>query len=403
MNLLFLISPLLIYFPLIIPNVETQPWLALSLSVLVLLGSMSKASVSLAILSAWFVFFVLVLAAIGTPLGSSLSAVQLLIGPLYLFAALRMKLIPPKRKHVDYLVIIFIIIGMVEIFAPGIYFLVADSILNRHAVASGYIGLSFLTPEPTYAVLSLVYVLFMALWSRQYWGAKSGLLEVALVILILTTLSTYALILLPLVLFFYWPKTSIISLVILLVAASLLATLPHLDAEESFRAAVAASRLLLVDKTDGLLSAISYADPSIGSRLITNVASYGSITKAPLGLGLGCDSTVKAVDLLKMFYAYDNPVIGDMLRFGCVKPQSYLAALFLAFGYGAIVIILITTHYIIKVRKFYLAETQKGIWWAALVVGLFVLVIQGQMSNPVPWLLLYFSLSKKILCGRELA
>jgi hypothetical protein len=84
-----------------------------------------------------------------------------------------------------------------------------------------------------------------------------------------------------------------------------------------------------------------------------------------------------------------NEVISSVGLKGCMKPQSYLSAISLGLGGYAIfllsgLVVLVLT----RVRqKLGIDHFQFDLFCVAMVM----LTVQVQITNPIPWLILYFS------------
>jgi hypothetical protein len=168
------------------------------------------------------------------------------------------------------------------------------------------------------------------------------------------------------------------------------------DNEESVRVIVALTRLLTVDFSD-FLPSISALDSSIGSRLTTNAASFLTFLYSPTGLGLNCSAIPKAFNAAGYYFVFDNDVLAAVMNDGCLKPQSYLATVFLGLGTISIIFLALLG---VCIRHAY-PKNNHTIWIHPISIALVILVLQGQLTSPIPWLLVYigmigFPISSKI-------
>lgn len=158
--------------------------------------------------------------------------------------------------------------------------------------------------------------------------------------------------------------------------------------DDSIRAVVAVSRLLSTDFSD-FLPAISIADSSLGSRLATNTASFLTLLHSPLGLGLSCEAVPKALDAAGFDFALNNPVLIGVLQDGCLKPQSYAATV--GIGLGALSLVFLPL--LIALIRSALGAVRRPFWASPLVLAGVILVVQGQLTSPIPWILIYLALT----------
>jgi len=316
-------------------------------------------------------------------------SIQALVGPIIFLGIVALWAAPPSRRVMSCVALYFILVAMLEWFFPDIYRVIASDLLTRASVSDGHRGVSLLTTEPTYAAISILYFLFLAIWSGEYWGYSHRWIEPVLAICMMATGSTYLILFLLALAFLRWPLVTGMAVTTLLVFISIFGVYA-LDNDQSVRLIVAASRVLAVD-LDNILSSISMLDSSIGSRLVTNVASYITPFHSPFGMGLNCESLPNALYAARFDFAYDNPVISFAMYNGCLKPQSYFAAITLGFGMFSVIfffLILLTCRHIARLSK-------QKIWSSAFVVAVIVLAVQGQITNPIPWIMLFIAFNLK--------
>ena len=380
-------APLLLYFPRFIPNVETQSLLITGVALFGLLfGQKQNAARSFLWLVIAVMFWILSKTLIDGGFSNSLGLFQILIGPLVLFGALGLQAPPPSRKAMAGVAIYFLFCAVLEILLPEIYRLLASTLLSRVSVTDGHRGVSLLTPEPTYAAISLIYFVMLAWWSGKHWGFRYRWIEPALVFCLLATGSTYVALLLLAIAYVQWPRVMVLGTVAAIIGIRLI-TVDALGNDESIRAVVAVSRLLATDFND-FLPAISLVDSSLGSRLATNSASFLTLSHSPLGLGLSCAAVPNAFEAAGFHFALTNAVLVEVIEDGCVKPQSYLASVALGLGIVSLAFLSLLIALVIRSAR----PLPRSIWMAPLAVAVVMLVIQGQITNPIPWLLIFFAL-----------
>lgn len=386
-NWLYL-SPLLIYFPRLVPGVETQPLVPLIVALVALATGPQRRPKLLGVLLLLLVGLLVSLRVLALESIEGIAGIaNLLIGPVFLLAVMASGRPPPDRHAIAVVASLFAAFAALEIFAGPVYAAFAGALLDRFSVADGHRGLSFMTPEPSYASISLAYVLVLGLWSRAYHGTRHAWTEWVVGSLLIATLSTYGWLLLMAIAAGRWPRTAALALggVVLIVSG---ATTTGLDNDESVRAVVALSRLLAADWST-LLTSLSLVDSSLGSRIITNVAGWASVGIAPFGFGTGCQAIGRALEQLGWDFAYSNAVIVQVLETGCLKPQSYLPNLLLTFGALAVPLLVATVGGVAWALS---RPVHHRTWWPPLAVATVLLVVQGQITNPIPWMLLYFGL-----------
>jgi hypothetical protein len=320
-------------------------------------------------------------------LSSSIGLIQILIGPLILFGALGLRAPPPSRRVMAGITIFFVLCAAFEILAPGAYYALASTLLSRASVADGHRGISLLTPEPTYAAISVIYFLMLAWWSGKHWGFRFRWIEPVLAFCLIATGSTYVGLLLFVLACVRWPRRMVLVTTATVIVVPLIGV-GALSNDDSIRAVVAVSRLLSTDFSD-FLPAISIADSSLGSRLATNTASFLTLLHSPLGLGLGCEAVPKALEAAGFDFAFDNAVLIHLLEDGCVKPQSYAATV--GIGLGALSLVFLPL--LIALIRSAHGAVRRPLWASPLVLAGVMLVVQGQLSSPIPWILIFLALT----------
>jgi len=382
------ITPLFLYFPRFLPSIETQPLLVTLVAILGLVfGRNRRAALAFAGLACVLMFWITVRIGLNGTFSSSIGLIQILIGPLVLFGVLGLRAPPPSRRVMAAVTIYFVLCAAVEILAPGAYDALASTLLSRASVADGHRGISLLTPEPTYAAISVIYFLMLAWWSGKHWGFRFRWIEPVLAFCLIATGSTYVGLLLLALACVRWPRLMVLAATATVIVVPLIGV-GALGNDDSIRAVVAISRLLSTDFSD-FLPAISIADSSIGSRLATNTASFFTILNSPLGLGLSCEAVPQALDAAGFDFAFNNEVLIDVLQDGCLKPQSYLATV--GIGLGALSLVFLPL--LITLIRSALGTVRRPFWASPLVLASVMLVVQGQLSSPIPWILIFLALT----------
>jgi len=385
------VAPLFLYFPPLFPGVETQPLVAVCAAAYGLMkGGNRKAPVSFLVLALVLLLWIAFRFLIGDAPTPSVGLLQILVGPIMLFGAMAQGAPPPSRRVMAWITIYFVASAAFEIALPGAYGALAKSILSRANVTDGSRGVSLFTPEPTYAVITAIYFLLVARWSGEYWGWRYRWIEPMLALCLLATGSTYAGLLLLVLAYVRWPRVMLLSTLAGMAIIPVLGIVA-LDNEDSIRAVVAISRVMASDFTD-FLPSISLIDSSLGSRLATNTASFLTPVHSPLGLGLDCSSVPSAFDAAGFSFVYDNPVLREVMDEGCLKPQSYAASIALGLGGLSLIFVGLMTG----LARYARGAMRRSLWPAPAAVALVILIVQGQLTSPVPWLLAYMA-----LCARH--
>jgi hypothetical protein len=279
--------------------------------------------------------------------------------------------------------------AILEIAFPSLYESLGNMVLDRVTVFDGHRGISLFTPEPTYAAISLTYIFLLALWSGEYSGRKYPWIEWILVLLLILTFSSYSIILLAVIFFAYWPRLFMAIFFVSLITLPILLTV-DMDNIKLIRAFAAVTAIYTSDFSN-FLQSISQIDPSIGSRLLTNFASFETPSFSLLGLGLGCNSVPTAFDSLGYYFALSNEVLAQVYAGGCIKPQSYGAASALGLGFMVLPFLI---YLLIAMPASLYVRQRRPLWRVALWCGLLMLIIQSQLSSPIPWMLIFFSIAR---------
>ena len=386
------ITPLFLYFPRFLTSIETQPLLVTLVAVFGLVfGRNRRAALAFVGLGCVLMFWIAVRIGLGGTFSSSIGLIQILIGPLILLGLLALRAPPPSRRLIAGVTIYFVVCAALEILSPVAYYNIASTILSRANVSDGHRGISLLTPEPTYAAISVFYFLMLAWWSGKYWGFRIRWIEPILVFCLMATGSTYVILLLLALACVHWPRQMFLLTIITFISVPLIGV-SALGNDDSIRAVVAISRIISIDFSD-FLPAISMADSSVGSRLVTNAASFLTIVHSPLGLGLNCEALPKALDAAGYEFAFQNEALIAALENGCLKPQSYTATVVIGLGALSLVFFPLLITLILGAR----GTVRRRFWTAPLVLAGVMLVVQAQLSSPIPWFLIFLGLNSDLI------
>jgi hypothetical protein len=88
-------------------------------------------------------------------------------------------------------------------------------------------------------------------------------------------------------------------------------------------------------------------------------------------------------------FAFSNTVLQAVMDEGCLKPQSYAATA--ALGLGAFSLVLLFV--IVVMCRYARGGGRRALWLSPMALAFVVLVVQGQLTNPIPWLLIFFALN----------
>lgn len=387
MSSFFLLTPFLIYFPRLIPGIETQPWFALGFSAFAIMSTRAGKIGAASVVTAVCLLAVVVSVVGGAPSSAGLATLQFAVGPIFLCGVLAWKPLPPSRRCMALVATILAMLAALELLVPAVYQALAGLFLDRVTVTDGHRGLSVLTPEPTYASISLLYGLILAVWSRRCWGSQFPWVEWVFATLLLLTFSTYALLMMLVLAMLYRPRTVLFCATAAAAVVVLHGSNSGFDPEDSVRAVVAVSRLLSTD-FDSLLPSISLLDPSLGYRLISLSAGASTVMVKPLGFGLGCSSVGDAFTAFGWDFTFSDGVLGPELRWGCLKPSSFLTSLLLAYGASAAILLLVIAFAVARLTP----DRPVVRWWSPLVLALMILTVQCQTTTPIPWFMIYIAL-----------
>jgi hypothetical protein len=390
MGTVFYLSPLLIYFPRLLTAIETQPFLPFILAMLAIARHPIAFNVSGLIAMALLLCAPALISTIfGVGAISPLPSLQLIWGPIYFVGAVSLHAAPPSRRALAIVTILVALVAALEIIFPGAYGTLSRYLLTRQSIYDGHRGISLLTPEPTYALIGLVYLFVLARWSAVHHRCKQYIIEICLAVLIFATFSTYAF---PFIVAFsicLYPKSTLCAVSVLLLGFATGSSLFNIQGDErSIRAVTALVSVLSADFFD-LMSSITALDASLGSRLVSNAAGFHALLAFPFGSGLGCDALTTVFTNLRYEAAFNNPVLVEVMEDGCLKPHAYLPSLFLAAGTFAIPFLLV---FWLIVRSARARSSNSKLSLLPLSFAAILLLLQGQLSNPVAWIMLYIAI-----------
>ena len=387
-----LFSPLLIYFPRLFGDAETQPLLATILCATAFVFGRDRTR-------SWYCVLLIFLALVGSLALQwaisgfrvfSFSSFQLLLGPLFLFGIFAARPAPPCRWAIKIVAIMISVVVVIELLFPGLYEAMANVLLTRTNAAGSHRGIAVLTPEPTYAAVTLSYLLTLSLWSRQNERDHGIWPDAVFFAALCATLSTYAVLILAVIAFAWVIRSRGHALwggIGIVVAASLCWWL-FAESISGTRAFVAIQSLRNADGAN--LVAFAEADPSVGVRVFSTWASILTPWVQPSGFGLECHSLSRAVYELEIVEAYSNEVLGPMLNTSCLKPPAYFPALMLSLGMFAFAFALVL---IACIAFRYRSTPTRKMWWMPFWLSMLMIFVQGQITNPISWFLLFIALT----------
>ena len=389
-----LFAPLLLYFPRFLSDTETQPLLAIILCAAAFVFGRDRVRSLYLLLAVSFALAVLLVMQSATLgfLFFSVSSFQLLFGPLFLFGIFAARPPPPSRLAIKIVAASVAAIVVFELILPGAHEVAADLLLSRISTAGSHRGVSVLTPEPTYAAITISYLLVLSLWSRR--NERDGRIwpEVVFLSTLCATLSTYAFVLLVVFAAGWLLQSRGRALFggVGMTAAALLLWVFFAEPIAATRAFVAIQNLVYADGVS--LVAFAEADPSFGVRLFSTWASILTPLVQPQGFGLECHSLSRAIDALEIVEAYWNEVLVQMLGVSCLKPPAYVPALMLSLGALAFAFAGVCATCIVFL---YRSRPNRQIWWTPFWLAMLMIFVQGQISNPIPWFLLFIALTAR--------
>lgn len=389
------LSPLLIYFPRVFSGLETQP---VAPFVLCFFGfwmgqKALKLRALIATLFLILIFFSLLLLRV-TFGGSGLSSRDglMLLGPFFLLGLFAWGLPPPSSRAIGVTVIGLVLVAALEVGFPSVYATFAGTLLERTHSFDGHRGISLLTPEPTYAAIGLAYLLGLAAWTRVYEQRPNAFNIVAIFLLLLGTLSTYAMLFVLCgvsVLFLRLGSALILVLISTLCVIAVWGYSFAGSPDNSTRFAVALNNLATINWGDPMRS-LSDLDPSLGTRAIGLYVSIQAGFERPFGIGIQCGSLGDAIAVTENYWALENTVIADLAENGCLVAPSYIQNLLLGFGAASALFAVAIGIAATMVRPLRLTVCRPRFVCAAL--GAILLLVQAQISNPAAWFLAYFAL-----------
>jgi hypothetical protein len=387
-------APFLIYFPRLISNYETQPFIFLALCCIgVLFGKRRRDNIlPISVIAAFAAVFAIASNWQNDLNGSNFAGTWIfLLGPTYMFGLIGFRLPVPSRAFVAGITCVFGLIYLFEAILPDTYVTISEALLTRTNISNSIRGSAFLTPEPSYAVGSLVYLLVLGRFSALQHGWSQRWVEFCVFSYLALTFSTLAVLFAGLFAFVRWPLFSAVGATILVAVVKSVGYLA-LGNDEGVRAVVALSRLLTVEPNDFIYS-LNAVDASLSARIISNYAGFATPAYYPMGLGLDCQSLLQAISTMRMTAAYQNEALMYQMNNGCLYPAAYMPALVLATGWiglSAIAFLVCLTVFVLRDRSKLQYDSYP------ILAAVVMLLLQSQISNPIPWVLLYLGLFGRV-------
>ncbi len=259
---------------------------------------------------------------------------------------------------------------------------------------SGLRGVTLLTPEPSYFAFPLILLIYLVDFNKDEKGIK-GLQFYRVVLFIIALMTKSALVFFYLIFYLLgrylgqydlaniikWvsPKKIVTAFFLLIVFS-----LPFVFFKESRPVQV------VENVTEGLSKGnmynVIFSESSGSTRFISNFLGIASIFKAPFGWGLGefqnnyydaasveVKKIIREHEVLRLNYQERRPL----------KAQTYIANLSGDIGIFILPLLLFLIISFFKAK----GKLKGGLKW---VLPLMLLLVQGQISNPVVWILLAF-------------
>jgi hypothetical protein len=376
-------------------DVETQPVLTVAAASAVLLATNGRyGPVSSDLLGVYALIALLgIYCVIGVAQDEStlLEFAKYIIGPLtYLAYRRRTHLV--SKEYVVCAVATLGVTGVVLVLAPGLAEAVYARVLPR-GVASlaseGSRGLPILVPEPSYfaffAVLVSAYV--EALWIRGEVTRRVRWAATAITV-VLCALTRSALVLMY-VGCLYAPMIAVartrtkIRMGVVATAAAVMAATVAPD-NRVFEVARAFANVDY-DTTPNILLVLCFADPSGGTRILMNIIGFAGMFIRPLGYGLGGFSSawVSIAEQLELPIE-SHEVASGVIGAGDVRAQALMPNLATDIGVGSLLLVFI----VVAGTKLSRDPAARGLQCGLIVVTVLMFVLQGQITNPIPWVLL---------------
>lgn len=394
-NLIFLSLPF-IYYPIIPNGPESQPFVPLLLLILSIDFKskkirLEKSDFFLLIGFVLLTFHFLFISSVNK--ASLLAFISYLIGPFFLIFGGGKILLNVNPKIPEWMIKFYFISGILSMTPIGLvskilYFL--HSPLPRYSINSwnSIRGFSFYTPEPSYIIFSftLLYITANILYSKGKIERKKyiGLT----VMLFLCALISKSLLVI-----------GILSSILILNSFSLKRTfwlfplfictiLLYINLFESSRLAQIIGKISSQNLNDISFSVLIAFDSSFASRIIANYSAFRSLDVTLLGVGIGNAQN----ELFNIISQMENSWVLrdlDVFRYNSsYKPQTYLSNLVLEIGVFSIPFIVFIIQSIFHISR-------QKMFHLALFILLTLVAIQGQISNPIIWLILAYAIKKE--------
>lgn len=386
-SIFFLFCPL-IYFPILGRTAETQPAVATLAALIVVAALLVRTcytgTISVFVLGSFAFTCLLVFHSLFfAQIVNWAELPKFLLGPF--FFAVALCLAPYCGAWPLRIALAFLAMGgVLEVFSPSLY-----EILNTYISADrpgsealSLRGLRYFTPEPTYAALSVFFLIVVnyfllrtAKISRHAFRAHLMLL----IPMLLLTFSSYAMALL----FIMGVAYVIRGKNIVLSAASLAFTplLVVLVFNSETRAGQLLRNISEVSWSN-IVQTFFLAEPSFSTRVLSMGAAVQGFLRNPLGYGIGSFQAIywRHFNELNWGWVRFHEVVGQTyLERSALQPQSYLTALVHDLGIFGVTAFAI---FLWGIRGAWgSTATQAGFFLAA---G-FMLTVQAQLTNPIPW------------------
>lgn len=390
-NLVY-ISTLLIYFRFIPIDVETFPLLViivllLGLSIM-LIEAKPLYSNGITTLSL-FSFVILSYGIIGfiySP-SSALEMIKYLIGPFILMTLLHFNAdFNPKIILASILIVFFLTIAVMLHFGPVISFL--KLFIARNQFNFGFRGISAITAEPSYFApfIMLFIVLLLDLKSNSLIEKRKFLVYMLMVsVMGLLTLSAYSLLVLLFFWLFYLWNTNKFIVIVFVGLVLIIFLFPEILPENRVTQIIQFIKQLF--SGDNFLNVLLFYDPSGSTRLILNAIGIINIFIHPFGTGYNSfGSNIVSNSSILNIDVNSHEVISAM-NYDRAYAQTYYANIANDIGLFSL----------LMVYLFFSNGIKNNPIFKNTVFVFFILffMFQIQITNPVPWIILYICVKKR--------
>lgn len=388
-NTLFNISLLSIFFMYIeiFHGFETQPFFITGISIIYLLYSIKIKNYD-NLIFIYFSFILLILYAYMLSYliypSNIIDMIKYIVGPTIFFAYFYSPFFLRKSffqylQYILYIIMLYYSLILLKIpFIANLIIYTEKIFIPRFEIYNNSRGFGFLTPEPSYFAITLIF--FFILIDLSKIDNKFTIGQFLILLFMLLNKSATGLLLIFIYLFISRVSLSIKKLLILILSLLFIIYILSLYPNRIFQIYLE----LLKNDNVNLLNVLLYSLPSFGSRIIINIIGVFSIILYPFGIGFGHFS--ESWIIISNYINIDiflNPILKNLyIANQKVSAQAYIPNLIASIGWFGLPIYYLIFKIITRVKllnKKYLA---------VCIIILYLLLIQSQATNPIPWILL---------------